>query len=237
MNVLLTLLARGGSQGVPSKNIKVLDGKPLIYYTIVLVKRLQEQLGADIELSTDSSEIIDVAEAYGLRTEYKRPDELANPVISKKPALQHLIDYMESIHSKRYDYIIDFDLTAPLRKLSDILNALEMIQSDDSAINLITVSKASRNPYFNMVEKKENGYYNVCKKPGEPVFSRQTAPEVFDMNSNFYIFTRAYFESVHQGTLTDKTLVYKIEHPCFDIDEPMDFEFMEFLFQKGYYDI
>ncbi len=236
MNYLITILARGGSAGVPSKNIKMLYGKPMIYYTIQTAFELKQLLGAEVGLSTDSEEIRAIANECGLQTDYLRPAEFATSLVSKKGALDHLLKYKEAKTGKTFDYVIDLDVTSPLRKAKSILEGIDKIKSNPEALNLITVSRPTRNPYFNMVEEKKNGYFNVVKIPEKPFFSRQDAPEVFSMNSNFYIFTKAYFASDFAGTFTDKTLVHLIEYPCFDIDEPLDFEFMEFLFKKKHFD-
>lgn len=236
MKCLITILARGGSAGVPSKNIKSLNGKPMIYYTIQVAQKLQTLLDAHIGLSTDSVEIRKVASDCGLSTDYLRPSEFATSTVSKKGALSHLLHHMEKKNSCSYDFVVDLDVTSPLRKPESIIEGLGIIHNDEQALNLITVSRPSRNPYFNMVERKEHGYFDVVKKPENPFYSRQDAPEVFSMNSNFYIFRRRYFDSQFAGTFTDSTLVHLIKYPCFDIDDPLDFEFMEFLFQKGQFE-
>jgi CMP-N-acetylneuraminic acid synthetase len=104
-----------------------------------------------------------------------------------------------------------------------------MIQTDGNALNLFSVNPANRNPYFNMVEKQQNGYYGLCKKTDQPILGRQSAPKVCDMNASFYFYRRNFFDSGLQSAITNRSLIYEMPHICFDLDHPVDFEFLFFL--------
>jgi len=227
MKYLVTICARGGSKGVPGKNIKQIAGKPLIAYSIITAKKFLRKHSGILTLSTDSEEIKKVAAEHGLQTDYLRPPAFATDTVSKSPALNDILDYERKRTRIDFDYLIDLDLTSPLRSVEDIETALGIIQADAEAINLVTVSPPHRNPYFNMLEQKKDGYFNLSKKLEKPIFSRQEAPLVYDMNSSFYIFSKKYFAGSYHGSITDKTLVYEIPHICFDVDTPLEFEFME----------
>jgi CMP-N,N'-diacetyllegionaminic acid synthase len=108
---------------------------------------------------------------------------------------------------------------------------LKVLLSDANANNLISVSPANRNPYFNMVEKRGSYFFKV--KDTHNFKSRQVAPEVFDLNASFYFYNRGFFDQNNDSVFTDKTLVYNVPHLCFDIDEPIDLEFMSFLLEKN----
>ena len=158
MNILITICARGGSKGIPGKNIKPLNGKPLIGYTIDIAKRFQEKHGnVEIALSTDSDEIIKVAEECGLHSDYKRPEALSGDTVGKIDAINDFVLYTEKTKGIKYDYVLDMDVTSPLRTLEDLEEAFELMNADPNAVNLFSVSEAGRNPYFNQVEQKENG--------------------------------------------------------------------------------
>ena len=103
-----------------------------------------------------------------------------------------------------------------------------MLRNDEKALNIFSVSPPQRNPYFNMVEKKENGYFHLVKREMD-FMSRQSAPIVYDMNASFYIYKRRFFSLQLQSSITDFSLVYEMKHICFDLDEPVDFMFMEYL--------
>ena len=234
MKILITICARGGSKGIPGKNIKPLLGKPLIYYSIRAAKQFQEKLNfVDIALSTDSPEIIRVAETYGLETDYRRPNLLSGDSVGKIEAIKDVLLWNESANNCKYDFVIDLDVTSPLRNLQDLTTAFEIIQKNDNAINLFSVSPANRNPYFNMVEQKENGFYAQVKEPEGKILTRQSAPNVYDMNASFYIFKRVFFDLGYRGAITDKSIIYVVPHICFDLDHPIDFEVISFLMENN----
>lgn len=237
MNILVTICARGGSKGIPGKNVKIINGKPLIGYSIDSAKKFQQAMKniatVDIELSTDSKNIRTVAAGCGLASEYVRPDSLANDTAGKVDVIADLLEYAENKNKKHYDYILDLDCTSPLRTLEDLQAAFKILQSDPNALIIYSVSEPGRNPYFNQVERKENGYYDVVKKLDSLYMSRQVAPQVYDVNASFYIYTRRLFEEGYRSTDTNRSLIYLMNHICFDLDNPIDFEFMAFLLENN----
>lgn len=237
MNILITICARGGSKGIPGKNIKVLNNKPLIGYTIDVAKEFQAEYGSvDIALSTDSDEIIQVSSQCGLVSNYKRPETLAGDTIGKIDAIQDILSYNELSLSKKYDYILDLDVTSPLRNLEDLKIAFVLLQQNKEAVNLFSVSNSARSPYFNMVEQKSNGFFAQVKQPDDSVFTRQSAPIVYDLNASFYFYKRSFFDSNYKGAITDKSLIYLVPHLCFDLDHPIDFEIISFLLENNKFD-
>ena len=234
MNILVTICARGGSKGIPGKNIKPINGLPLIGYTINVANQFKEHFkSVEIALSTDSEEIISVAESCGLKSDYRRPDYLANDTIGKIDAIKDIVLYSEQKNGCKYDYILDLDVTSPLRTLQDLIDAFELIRNDKDAVNLFSVNEAGRSPYFNMVEQKENGYYAQVVKPEGNVFTRQSAPKCYDLNASFYYYKRSFFDEGYRGAITDKSLIYVMPHTCFDMDHPIDFEIMTYLLSNN----
>lgn len=233
MNILVTICARGGSKGIPGKNIKMLNGRPLISYTIEVAKKFCESCeNCTIALSTDSEDIIRVATECGLESEYRRPDYLANDTCGKVDAIKDIVTYSEKMNECVYDYILDLDCTSPLRTLDDLTEALDIIEKDRNAINIFSVSEPGRNPYFNQVEEKGNGYFGLVKELSGAVLSRQSAPKVYDLNASFYFYRREFFDLGYKGAVTDRSLVYVMKHLCFDLDHPVDFEFLSFLLEN-----
>lgn len=231
MEILITICARGGSKGIPGKNIKIINEKPLIYYTLKTANAFKEKHKGkvDIVLSTDSQQIKEVVKRQGLyiETDYTRPQELATDTAGKLGVIINVKNFMEQKHLKKYDYVLDMDVTAPLRNVDDLKKALALLEENTQAYNIFSVSPCHRNPYFNMVEEKEDGFYKLCKKGS--FLTRQSAPKVFDMNASFYYYKRAFFDNNCERVITDRSLVYVVPHLCFDLDEPIDFEFMSFL--------
>lgn len=234
MKTLITICARGGSKGIPGKNIKKLNGKPLIYYSIQVAKQFQNKFkDVDIIISSDFDEIIKVAENFGIKSNYKRPLDLGGDAVGKIEAIADVLHWQEETKSCTYDYILDLDVTSPLRNLHDLVTAFKLIQEDNIAVNLFSVSPANRNPYFNMVEQKENGFYAQVKQPIGMVLTRQSSPKVYDMNASFYFYKRQFFMEEYKSSITDKSLIYIVPHICFDLDHIIDFEFITFLMENN----
>ena len=234
MNILITICARGGSKGIPGKNIKRIVGKPLIEFTIATAIKFAEKNESKISISTDDETIKLAAENLGIKTQYKRPEYLATDSAGKSETIKDLLLYEESLNKVKYDYILDLDVTSPLRTLEDLENAFEILKSNKDALNLFSVNDAARNPYFNMVEQNENGFYSIVKtNPDGSIMTRQSAPKVYDLNASFYWYRRSFFESNFKSALTNKSLIYKMNHTCFDLDHPIDFLFMEYLLENN----
>lgn len=230
MSILITICARGGSKGIPGKNIKILNKKPLIGYTIDTAKKFQKHVeNTDIALSTDSQEIKRASEDCGLYTTYTRPDSLAGDTAGKIDVIADVLKYYQREFAKQYDYVLDMDVTSPLRNLDDLFKGFELLKNNPEAVNLFSVSPASRSPYFNMVEQKSNGFFAQVKIPENGILTRQSAPAVYDMNASFYFYRSSFFEKGYKGAVTDKSLVYIVPHICFDLDHPVDFEFLSYL--------
>jgi len=235
MEILITICARGGSKGILGKNIKMINGKPLIYYTLNTANLFKDKLDSpiDIVISTDSNEIKSVVSSleFKLDLNYIRPDVLATDSAGKIGAIKDVKNYMEKKHNKTYDYVLDLDVTSPLRSVKDLENALEIINNNKKAYNLFSVSPANRNPYFNMVEKNKDGFYDLCKH--SEYLTRQSAPQVLELNASFYWYKKTYFEMDFNSAITNKSLVYIMDHVCFDLDHPIDFDFMEYLLENN----
>ena len=232
MRTLITICARGGSKGIPGKNIKTIAGKPLMGYTVDCARKLQKAIDADIIVSTDSDEILAVAASLGLETPYRRPAELANDTCGKLDAIAHAWQWAEEHFGCRYDYVLDLDCTSPLRTTKDVMEGFRLLQECPEALDIFSVSPAGRNPYFNMVERKPSGFYDLVME-GSTYTTRQGSPKVYDMNGAFYIYRRRFFEEGRRDPNTPLSLVYVMPHKCFDLDEVSDFEYMTFLLEQG----
>jgi CMP-N,N'-diacetyllegionaminic acid synthase len=227
MKFLITICARGGSKGIPGKNTRLLNNKPLIAYTIDAAKKFASGKDAVIGLSTDSRKIKETAQIFGIVTDYTRPPHLATDNAGKIDTIEDILNFEERKSSGSFDYILDLDVTSPLRTDNDLHDAFEIINNDKEALNLFSVNNANRNPYFNMVEKQENGYYGLVKKGN--FLTRQSAPKVYELNASFYFYRRTFFNQAEKITITERSLVYVMPHICFDLDHPVDFDFLEFL--------
>lgn len=234
MKGLITICARGGSKGIPGKNIKDIGGFPLIHYTVKVAEELKKRLNADIYLSTDSPSIKKVVASFkysSIHIDYTRPDFLATDQAGKLDAIIDVQRFAEQENKTAYDFVIDLDVTAPFRTVDDVAEAYRLLFENNDALNIFSVSPAHRNPYFNMVEQKEDGFYSLCKQGR--FLTRQSTPKVYDMNASFYIYKKSFFDEKMSSVISPKSLVYEVPHICFDLDHPVDFEFMEYLMENN----
>ncbi|MBD3637739.1 MAG: acylneuraminate cytidylyltransferase family protein [Crocinitomicaceae bacterium] len=231
-NILITICARGGSKGVPNKNIHDINGKPLIGYTIESAFKIAAKIDADVFLSTDSEVIQQIASDFALESDYLRPADLASDASGKIDVLYDAIRHNEQKNNIQYDYLIDLDVSSPLRSVQDVVSAMEKLESNSDALNIFSVSEARKNPYFNMVEKNKDGFYSLSKD-GRTFYTRQSAHEVFELNASFYIYKKRFFEQKCTSAITNKSLVYKMDHICFDIDNEIEMHFLEYLLKEN----
>ena len=229
MKILCTICARAGSKGVTNKNLRPINSKPLIVYSIE--QALATKLFDQIVVSSDSAEIRNVALANGATDAVERPFELASDTAPKLPAIRHCVESAEKKFGQ-FEVIIDLDATAPLRNPEDILGALELLKTTNSD-NVITGTPAHRSPYFNLVETNEQGIVHLSKQPRAAVDRRQDSPECFDMNASIYVWRRhALFENETLFTKSTRLFVMPRERSI-DIDSQDDFDMVEWLMTKG----
>lgn len=228
--IIITICARGGSKGVPKKNIRPLLGKPLLAYTIEQVKALS---WVDrIVVSTDDPEIREIATKWGIEVPFLRPKYLATDTAAKIPVIIHAIRKAQSYWHETFDINIDMDVTSPLRKTSDIKNALKLLINTPYTKAVFSVYPASRSPYFNMVEPDKDGYVHLSKMLKNPILRRQDSPIVYAMNASIYVM-RVKDLLKEKSYHTNQTRAYLMpEERSIDIDKPLDFEFVEFLMRK-----
>ncbi len=230
-DILITICARGGSKGIPGKNIKPVNGKPLLWYTASIATKISAKYNADIIVSTDSEEIKNVASDCGLKTEYTRPDYLANDTCGKPDAIKDALLYAEKKNGKEYDFIIDLDVTSPIRTVEDVEACISKMEECKETLTIFSVNPCARNPYFNMVQEKENGFYGVVL--GGIYKTRQSAPKVYDMNASIYVYRRKALDCENPKAVTDKSLIHVMDHICFDLDEPGDYDYLAYLLETG----
>lgn len=237
-STLITICARGGSKGIPGKNIKPVAGRPLIDYTIDAALAYAAESGSPVVLSTDSDEIRAVAARRpGVDCSYRRPDDLANDICGKPDAIRHVLMWAEETYGTHFDRVLDLDVTSPIRTLDDIRACIRIADENPQALTVFSVSPCARNPYFTQVQQRPDGFYSEVMAGGN-FTSRQSAPKVYDMNGSIYVYTRqALLSSPHPRAVSPRALIYCMDHLCFDLDEPMDYDYLSFLLETGRVDI
>lgn len=227
--VLCTICARGGSKGVKNKNIKIINGKPLIAYTIEQAKK--SGLFEHIVISTDSDEIANVSREYGAEVFFKRSPEMASDTAGKLDVIKDAFIKSEAFYKQKFDYLIDLDATSPLREVEDIISSFEQFLRDDND-NLITAMPSRRSPYFNLVECDENGKVSLSKQLDKKVLRRQDAPSTYDMNASIYIWKRDVILNESSIFLNKTGLYIMPEERSIDIDNELDFKFVEYILKS-----
>lgn len=230
MEILATICARGGSKGIPGKNTKKLNGKPLISYTLETAKKWDKF--SEIIVSTDDEKAISIAKKHDVLVPFKRPKELAGDNVSRIAAVKHALNFMEKEYNKKYDIIIDLSVTSPFREIEDIEGAFNLLLENSETNNVYSVCKADRNPYFNMIEINEKGFAELVKKPKKNVTARQNAPEVYAMNDSINVFRRDYLINADTNQSANTKAYIMPKKRSIDIDHPLDFKFAEFLLQE-----
>lgn len=225
--ILATICCRGGSKGVPGKNIKPLMGKPLIAYTIQTA--LQTKSIDKLIISTDDVAIAEVARKHGAEVPFLRPAELAADTSSKWPVFIHAVETYEAMSGNVVDYLVDLDVTVPLKTSQDIDGAIQMALSNPQADVIITGYEPERNPYFNMMEVTDDGFAQIVKKPSRPIVRRQDAPLVYSLTPAAYVIKKtALYAFDHWSNA--KCMIYPMPRSrAVDIDTIFDFKLVEFL--------
>jgi N-acylneuraminate cytidylyltransferase len=180
MKPLVIIPARGGSKGVPGKNIKLLNGKPLIHYTIKAAREVFND--SEICVTTDDIEIKNVAEETGLKVPFLRPEELARDNSGTYKVLLHAVKFYED---KNYypDTLILLQPTSPFRTSKQIKEVLEQYSNDLDMI--VSVKETKSNPYYILFEENENGFLEKTKEAN--FTRRQDCPKVWEYNGAIYV--------------------------------------------------
>ncbi len=226
---LCTICARGGSKGVPGKNIRMLMGLPLIAHSIAQAKNTK--LFDKIAVSSDSDEILNAASEYGADIIIKRPDEMASDSAGKLVAIRHAILEAEKQAGKEYNTLVDLDATAPLRVEDDIIMAVELLEKQKIS-SVMSGTPAHRSPYFNLLEVNENNEIALSKKAEKDVLSRQSSPKCYDMNASIYVWAREPFLSEPACFYKNTRLLVMPDKRSVDIDSELDFAIVETIMQK-----
>lgn len=220
------ICARGGSKGLPGKNIRQLAGKPLLGWAIecaAAVKRIQR-----IIVSTDSPEIAAVALQFGAEVPFIRPAELAQDNSPEWFAWRHALNFIKQEEGILPDVMVSVPVTAPLRVPLDIENCLDEFNKGNVDA-VVTMTDARRNPYFNMVKVRADAAVELVIPPASSVTRRQDAPAVYDLTTVAYVL-RSTFVMTETGIFAGQVRgVYVPPERALDIDTALDFTIAECL--------
>lgn len=223
MKILYLIPARGGSKGIPHKNIKLLDGKPLIQYSIDVARQLAED--NDICVSTDDIEIKTVAENLGLEVPFLRPDYLASDTAGTSDVIVHALDFYSN-QGTNYDVVVLLQPTSPLRTVQNIKDCLALY---DDTLDMVTTVKESSVSAV-LCRENQNGFLEQVI--GENNVRRQDAAKLYEYNGAVYVINSDALKEKGLGGFTKIKKCVMDEKSSVDIDTMLDWKFVEVLVKE-----
>jgi CMP-N-acetylneuraminic acid synthetase len=226
MKYIALICARAGSKGLPGKNIKVLNGVPLIGWSIQTALKIDRI--SRIIVSTDSDEIAKIALRYGAEVPFIRPQNLSLDNSPEWLVWRHAINYLESSESENNLNLVVLPSTSPLRSTEDVNNCIDEFEKNE-VDSVITVCEANRSPYFNMIKNSSEGFSSLVIQPEKEITRRQDAPKVYDITTVAYVVKSEFVKErngIFEGKV--KSVIIPPER-AIDIDNILDFQFAEYL--------
>ena len=221
MRPLVVIPARGGSKGLPGKNIKLLNKKPLIQYTIEAAREVFDD--KSIYVSTDDDKILKTVECIGLKVFFKRPEKLATDTANSRDVLLHAIDFFKNKNGFDPDCIILLQPTSPFRNSLHIKEALKLYTSYIDMV--VSVKETDSNPYYVLFEENVNGFLKKFKEGNYT--RRQDCPKVWEYNGAIYIMNTNSLRENKIGEF-DKIIKYEMDAvTSIDIDNKLDWSMVE----------
>lgn len=216
-NTLYIIPARGGSKGIPRKNIKPLAGIPLIHYSINVARQLAPD--SHILISTDDIEIAQVARQTGLDVPYMRPAHLATDTSGSREVIIDAIEAATRLDIC-FDKVVLLQPTSPLRTVNDVRRCLALYRNDIDMV--VSVVESSCNPYYNCFETdSETGYLQISKGDGQYT-RRQDAPPVWEYNGAVYVINPESIRNMTMGEMTRRVPCEMPHSRSIDLDTPLD---------------
>lgn len=228
-SVLAIILARGGSKGIPGKNIRIIAGKPLIAWSIEAA--VKSKYVDRVVVSTDYDDIAKIAEEWGADVPFRRPPELASDTAKSETAILHALAWIKKNEGKSYDYFILLQPTLPLRTHQHIDQALKAFAEHGKANTLISVKSLDGNPYL-IRKTNKKGYLEKFLKNPKPTVRRQEVEELCIPNGAIYIAKTNIF--LKNQDLYDKCIGYSMDKiTSWDIDEDVDLQIADFFLKRS----
>ncbi len=227
MKTLYVIPARGGSKGIPHKNIKPLAGKPLIGYSIDVARQLAAD--DDICLTTDDPDIAATAESMGLNVPFLRPASLATDTCGTYEVLIHALDFYRD-RGIDYDTLVLLQPTSPMRTADDVRDALALYSPDIDMV--VTVKEAASNPYYNCYETDNDGFLHISKGDGGYT-RRQDAPKVWEYNGAVYVINVESLRRMPLSAFTRRRMSVMPAERSVDLDTPVDWLIAEKLIENS----
>ena len=225
-NIVCTICARKNSRGLKNKNLLKINGLTLI--EISINHAIDSKLFKSIVVSSDSEKIKKICSRYPVIF-IKRKKRLSTDKSGKIEVIKDAINQIEKEFYRKVDVICDLDVTSPIRKSADITKAYNIFNLSNT--NLFSVISSKKNPYFNMIEKKNNRYKLISSNL-KNFLTRQSSPKVYDLNASIYFWSREYL--FKRKLINKNTKIYIMKNYCVDIDDKYDFLNVKNLIENNY---
>lgn len=227
-DALVIIPARGGSKGIPGKNIKILGDKPLIHYSIEIARKLFPD--ENIHISTDDEEIRRVAERTGLAVPFLRPADLATDTSSTQDVILYTLEYYKKKFNREFGSIILLQPTSPFRETNHIKKAMALYDENSDIDMVVSVKETQANPYYTLFENTANGFIQKSKTAN--FTRRQDCPAIYELNGSIYVINP---ESLKVKSISEfdkvKALVMSTKFSI-DIDSEFDWKIAELLLSQ-----
>jgi len=228
VKVLFTICGRAGSKGFKNKNLKEMNGVPLVYYTLSVIQLYVDKHPEDditVALNTDSQPLIDIVQMQRYVKDVQivaRKPELAGDKVAKVDVIRDTFCELGA----EYDVVVDLDITSPLRRLMDVESLLQEYSENPQYELVTSVVPARRSPYFNMVERKGDYYKKICESG---FTTRQEAPASYELNASIYAYRPEFLKEKITDTILDHRCGVSVmeDYLVLDIDSEEDFQMME----------
>ena len=228
MKPICFIAARGGSKGVPNKNIKIISGKPLIAHSIR--KTVNSGLFEAVIVSTESPKIAKIAKKFGAHVPFLRPKKLASDSSTMDDVIIHAIPELQK-SGYNFNILVNLDCTAPFVKIDDIKKSISLINKK-KCNTVVGAYRTHLNPYFNMMEFQNNGYLKFSKKNNVRITTRQSAPIVFQLTGFQTIDVQDFLH--YKKIYMPKTLPVELEQETgLMIDTKWEFNIAKCLFKNS----
>ncbi len=230
MDILYIIPARSGSKRILGKNFRLLEGIPLIRYTLDTLLQITDP--ENICVSTDSEEIISITNAAGIRVPFKRPEELAGDKIGSYEVIMHAVEHYKS-QGRNFDAIMMLQPTSPFRKPDDVRGITTVLQNDPEAEMIVSVGISAQNPYYTLFEENEKGFLRKSKESN--YIRMQDVPPVYFYNGSMYLMRTKSIEQMHMHKLEKVRKFVMDEISSLDVDTPLDWLICETILKNGLY--
>ena len=237
MKVLFLITARGGSKGIPGKNLKEIGGLPLVGFKAISAQR--SKYCSRLVISTDSPEIQEVARSFGVEVPFTRPAELATDDASSLDVVAHAMEWIEAETDDQYDALMLLEPSSPFTRPIDYDNAMDMMLERDANLVVGMREISINSVYAGALGEAGRITQIIDQLVQRPAHQRQETAQEYTMNGGLYLFKWDFFKK-HRAIYQDREKSYGYvmdKHHSVEIDEPEDLDWCQFLVECGYVDM